>query len=495
MAFNNFPWTNFHELNLDWVISKIKSLTSYVELLNDEYEDATAILTKLLDTDKLAEALSQLGYPANYIYNYPDNLPGITPIVPSDPTSPDASTYTSLIRDYDTLPYLTKHTWGNDEGGYPLVWYRYEPTSYTHTQIATATGIATGKALYENNHMSCTILCISGIHGDERQSVVGLYAVIKWLMESEESLAKFMRSNFVFLIMPCANPWGYVNNNRYNYDDVDINRNFPPNWDSYSGDHKGTSALSTKSAQCLNSLLSKVSEDTRYTTTVFDFHDVDGDGGYDPYNFINCATLPTAKQKSLYVLTWLYQYMVSNGWSGYLKSDRPLLFTNLSSNPQFIHYAWELGYRNSHLFENRIVLMNGENRYDSISAQMGTLEIAVALTMLAPLVSLEQIPTDIRRLTDLNMTTANSLSEICDALPHGSTLSIYVSTTAMGNSILGSTLPGSVGGVLEINRPLGGSSSAICRFSIPSSKDAISYYCCKSFTGVMSQWYAYNLTP
>ena len=35
MAFwNNFPFTNFHELNLDWIISKVKNLeTGFVDVV------------------------------------------------------------------------------------------------------------------------------------------------------------------------------------------------------------------------------------------------------------------------------------------------------------------------------------------------------------------------------------------------------------------------------------------------------------------------------
>lgn len=495
MAFNNFPYTNDHELNLDWIISKVKYLISHVDTLSDDYENATEILSSFLDSEKLAAALQQLGYPASYIYNCLDNMPAITPIVPTDPEEPTPSTYTDLITGYDNLPYLTKNIWGNDEGGYPLVWYTYSPYSYTHTHIATAHGLPTGKHLYESNSMSCTIICVAGMHGNERQNVSSLFAVTKWLMESDESLAKFIRSNFVLRIMPCANPWGYVNNDRYNIDGVDINRNFPPNWATYDGDHKGSAALSSKSAQCLNSLLNTVTDECRYCTSVFDFHDFTGGTSYGPYNFINCSTLPSAKQKALYILTWLYQYMETNGWSSYIKSDRPLLFANLSSTPQFVHYAWELGYRNCHLFENRISLTHDIPKYDSISAKLSTMELCAAITMLAPQVSLERVPTDIRRLTDLDMTTSNTLLEICNAMPHGSTLSIYVSSNAVANSTLGETLPGSTGGVLEINRPLGGSYSAICRFSIPSSTNGITYYSTLSYTGVMSQWYVYTLTP
>lgn len=35
-VFNNFPWTNFHELNLDWVIKTVKELQDYLN--SPDYE-------------------------------------------------------------------------------------------------------------------------------------------------------------------------------------------------------------------------------------------------------------------------------------------------------------------------------------------------------------------------------------------------------------------------------------------------------------------------
>lgn len=35
--FNNFPWTNFHEINLDWLLKKVKGLEEKTKLLTDHF--------------------------------------------------------------------------------------------------------------------------------------------------------------------------------------------------------------------------------------------------------------------------------------------------------------------------------------------------------------------------------------------------------------------------------------------------------------------------
>ena len=37
---HNFPYTNFHELNLDWILNHIKDFGETVEKLKDEIDDA-----------------------------------------------------------------------------------------------------------------------------------------------------------------------------------------------------------------------------------------------------------------------------------------------------------------------------------------------------------------------------------------------------------------------------------------------------------------------
>ena len=41
MAWNNYKYTDFHELNLDWVLKKLKQLEDRVQDLEDQVEAIT----------------------------------------------------------------------------------------------------------------------------------------------------------------------------------------------------------------------------------------------------------------------------------------------------------------------------------------------------------------------------------------------------------------------------------------------------------------------
>ena len=50
MAFHNYPYTDFNELNLDWLIQKMKDLDSRIDGLHDELKaELTAELTEYVD--------------------------------------------------------------------------------------------------------------------------------------------------------------------------------------------------------------------------------------------------------------------------------------------------------------------------------------------------------------------------------------------------------------------------------------------------------------
>ena len=64
--FNNFPYTNFHELNTDWILQAVK------ELLEKYPEDFAAITQKIAE---LSEDVSKLSEKVeNFDYNYISGL-------------------------------------------------------------------------------------------------------------------------------------------------------------------------------------------------------------------------------------------------------------------------------------------------------------------------------------------------------------------------------------------------------------------------------------
>lgn len=68
---------------------------------------------------------------------------------------------------------------------------------------------------------SKNVLLIGGFHGEEPQGVVALNYYLKNPKATKNNL----------FIIPCLNPSGYKINKRTNFNDVDLNRNFPTkNW-------------------------------------------------------------------------------------------------------------------------------------------------------------------------------------------------------------------------------------------------------------------------
>lgn len=66
------------------------------------------------------------------------------------------------------------------------------------------------------------VLISSGLHGDEPG---GIEASLLFLSRDNSHLLK----SFNFTVIPCINPYGYVNNIRENSDGIDINRMFESN--------------------------------------------------------------------------------------------------------------------------------------------------------------------------------------------------------------------------------------------------------------------------
>ena len=98
------------------------------------------------------------------------------------------------------------------------------------------------------------ILLTSGIHGCEKNAVMGLYLFIESLFDKSNMNAAALRNSLCFVVVPCINPWGYNNNVRYNARDVDLNRNFGNNWKSKSSEY-GKTVYSELETQAMKSWL------------------------------------------------------------------------------------------------------------------------------------------------------------------------------------------------------------------------------------------------
>lgn len=60
MPLEQFPYTNFHELNLDWIIKKIKEAINIEnEIKNDLPDIVKNIITEMIDDGSLVLSLSE----------------------------------------------------------------------------------------------------------------------------------------------------------------------------------------------------------------------------------------------------------------------------------------------------------------------------------------------------------------------------------------------------------------------------------------------------
>jgi len=92
---------------------------------------------------------------------------------------------------------------------------------------------------------------ISTMHGDEVTGVVMCLNLIEWLLTGygSDPRATNLVDNVEIWIVPCMNPYGYINNTRVNAQGVDLNRNFPE-W--VNGDPNTTAGRAPETATIMN---------------------------------------------------------------------------------------------------------------------------------------------------------------------------------------------------------------------------------------------------
>lgn len=153
--------------------------------------------------------------------------------------------------------YITKQVLGKDHSNtYDIYRYDFTPPNYEKT-----------------------ITLFSCLHGNEYTSFFGLCRFLKELCEktSEPNLS-YLRNKIRLVVVPIANPWGFVNGQRQNVNGVDLNRNFDYRWDDYLSDkglegaiyYKGTAPFSEKESEICRDLLASISD----LVASIDFHTI-----------------------------------------------------------------------------------------------------------------------------------------------------------------------------------------------------------------------------
>ena len=204
---------------------------------------------------------------------------------------------TDLYNAYDELVtqfpnYITKTALGNDASGTYTI-YRYD---FIPQLPIINSDSSTSPKLFNDYTKSDypTIIMDAGIHGGEKPCVLAVLNLMDKIARSasDNGILGWLRDNIHFVVIPSANPWGYSNNLRYNYNHVDINRNFPPYWiygesDSSSDRYRGTSALSEVETQYINNIL------TEYKNKAVGYLSWHTFGSFSSYSNMSCFMIST----------------------------------------------------------------------------------------------------------------------------------------------------------------------------------------------------------
>lgn len=154
--------------------------------------------------------------------------------------------------------YVTRQMLGMDASGtYPLYRYDFTPTP----PVASVPNSAKQTARTYSQAEMPVFVMDSGIHGLEKPAVLAMLNFCTILANARRNdIFGWLRHNVRFVVVPVANPWGYVNSRRSNANSVDLNRNFTPNWENgestdANGHYRGTAPLSEPESRYIDAIL------------------------------------------------------------------------------------------------------------------------------------------------------------------------------------------------------------------------------------------------
>lgn len=106
-----------------------------------------------------------------------------------------------------------------------------------------------------------TFIVTAGLHGVEPDAVHSVYHFMKDLCENymESDHLEYLRNNIKFVIVPLANPWGYVNQSYHNANNVDLNKNFAHGYRTNGTANTGANAYSEVETQLLKGVFDSYS--------------------------------------------------------------------------------------------------------------------------------------------------------------------------------------------------------------------------------------------
>lgn len=127
-----------------------------------------------------------------------------------------------------------------------------------------------------------TIVLISGIHGNEYTPFFGVARFLELLCEEDVNHEElnYIKNKVRLIFVPSVNPWGFENDSRNNYNDVDLNRNSDYLWEEYNSSkskkgqiyYKGESPFSEVEMKSIKKLVEDVYEDN--LVGLIDLHNI-----------------------------------------------------------------------------------------------------------------------------------------------------------------------------------------------------------------------------
>lgn len=146
--------------------------------------------------------------------------------------------------------YVTKRSIGRDNSNTYDIWcYEFTPENYEKT-----------------------ILLTSLTHGNEYTGFYWHAQFLDLLVNhwQEHAPLAYLRKNVRIVSVPIVNPWGHMNQKRYNSSDVDISRNFDYNWGAVFDEYpQGTAAFSESEARAIRDLMAEIAPEC---SAALDFH-------------------------------------------------------------------------------------------------------------------------------------------------------------------------------------------------------------------------------
>jgi len=452
--FEHFPYTNFHELNLDWLLRMMKELEARMDKIDggNIEDDIANVIQQMIQDGSLAALLKDIALDGRLVDSkfFEDNpqQPSHYTVYPDFSTLDSDAIYT-LYNALQSHAGFGKVSWGVDEDGKELSYYTWSCDA-ARKSIYTAEGDSAGELTYSRPlaDTSNRLVIFSGLHGNEKANVWALYHMVRAILEADGPLFEYIRRNFNMIIAPAVNPWGLDNDSRLNSRGVDLNRNFPYKWDSYTSAEKGSSAGSEKGTQMVMAIVNGINTANEHNGTVIvDSHDFQGAAGsiYEGRYYVAACTEPEMRiglEKAAMKMLSYYESAYPSEITG---ADHPVRVTNLTPNvPTLENWTYHLGFRYTMLQECRTNLAGSQ--YNTVTHNVVWYTLALALSVAAGYVGHKR-QTRINTLSDIGVSTDNTLAEICAAMPARASFSLGV----YSGSTLYNDMPAAVNGILTVD--------------------------------------------